>query len=83
MFGHIVRVEPIKLVDGRAQKRVSPYNRRCHRCAGFENGGGIASGRIYNVGNPNNNDSVHELATMMIDLALTSPEYRETASQEK
>ena len=44
------------------------------------NDGGVASGKIYNIGNPANNYSVRELATMMLELALTYPEYREAAS---
>jgi hypothetical protein len=43
------------------------------------NEGSVASGGIYNIGNPDNNVSVRELATMMVDLALTYPEYRDTA----
>ncbi|MEP6998416.1 MAG: bifunctional UDP-4-keto-pentose/UDP-xylose synthase, partial [Betaproteobacteria bacterium] len=39
------------------------------------------SGKIYNVGNPRNNYSVRELAHMMVALALTYPEYRDTATQ--
>jgi nucleoside-diphosphate-sugar epimerase len=41
----------------------------------------VASGKIYNLGNPRNNFSVRELAQMMIDLALTYPEYRDSARQ--
>ena len=43
------------------------------------NENGIASGKIYNIGNPRNNVSVKDLARMMIDLALTYPEYRDSA----
>ena len=34
----------------------------------------IANGKIYNIGNPVNNYSVRELATMMLDTAATMPE---------
>ncbi len=44
------------------------------------NENGIATGKIYNIGNPRNNYSVRELAEMMLDLALTYPEYRDTAT---
>jgi nucleoside-diphosphate-sugar epimerase len=47
----------------------------------IHNDAGIATGKIYNIGNPANNYSVRELATMMIDLALTYPEYRDTAER--
>jgi nucleoside-diphosphate-sugar epimerase len=43
------------------------------------NPGGIASRKIYNIGNPRNNFSVRELAEMMVKLALEFPEYRGTA----
>jgi len=43
----------------------------------------IASGRIYNIGNPKNNYSVRELARMMVDLALQYPEYKVTARKVK
>jgi nucleoside-diphosphate-sugar epimerase len=49
----------------------------------IENPGGIASGKIYNVGNPANNFSVRELAAMMLALAVTYPEYRESAARVK
>jgi nucleoside-diphosphate-sugar epimerase len=47
----------------------------------IENPHGIASGKIYNIGNPANDYSVRELATMMLDLAKRYPEYRESAAQ--
>jgi nucleoside-diphosphate-sugar epimerase len=47
------------------------------------NENGIASGKIYNIGNPQNNVSVKDLARMMVDLALTYPEYRDSATKVK
>jgi nucleoside-diphosphate-sugar epimerase len=84
-FGHIVRGEPIKLVDGGTQKRAFTYidDGIDALMKIIENKNAIASGRIYNIGNPRNNYSVRELAKMMIDLALTYPEYREAAKQVK
>jgi nucleoside-diphosphate-sugar epimerase len=80
-LGRIVRGEAIKLVDGGTQKRAFTYiddvDRRAdedHRQQGQHRGA-----EIYNIGNPANNFSVRELATMMLDMALTYPEYRETA----
>jgi nucleoside-diphosphate-sugar epimerase len=82
-LGHIVRGEPIKLVDGGTQKRAFTYidDGIAALMRIIENPGGIASGRIYNIGNPANNYSVRELATMMLALARTYPEYRETAEK--
>jgi nucleoside-diphosphate-sugar epimerase len=82
-LGHIVRGEPIKLVDGGTQKRAFTYIddgvSALTRIIANENG--VASGKIYNIGNPRNNYSVRELAQMMLALALTYPEYRDTAKQ--
>ena len=80
-FGHIVRGEAIKLVDGGTQKRTFTYidDGIDALMKIIENKDGIASGKIYNVGNPKNNYSVRELAKMMVDLALTYPEYQAAA----
>ena len=47
----------------------------------IETRGGIASGKIYNIGNPRTDFSVEELARMMLDLAATYPEYRDAAAR--
>src|SRR5438309_6106187 len=80
-FGHIVRGERIQLVDGGKQKRAFTYieDGIDALMAVIANRGGIASGKIYNIGNPRNNLSVRELATAMVDLALEYPEYRDAA----
>jgi nucleoside-diphosphate-sugar epimerase len=84
-LGHIVRGEPIKLVDGGTQKRTFTYidDGIAALMKIIANEGGIAGGKIYNIGNPRNNYSVRELARMMLDLALTYPEYRESAAKVK
>jgi len=80
-FGHIVRGEDIKLVDGGTQKRAFTYidDGIDALMKIIANHSGIATGKIYNVGNPRNNYSVRELAQMMIDLALEYPEYQAQA----
>ncbi len=82
-FGHIVRGENIKLVDGGTQKRAFTYidDGVSALMKMIENRNGVATGKIYNVGNPSNNYSVKELARMMLALAMEYPEYRETAQQ--
>jgi nucleoside-diphosphate-sugar epimerase len=82
-LGHIVRGEDIKLVDGGSQKRAFTHiddgiNALMRIIA---NPDSVASGQIYNIGNPDNNFSVKDLARMMVDLALTYPEYREAAQK--
>ncbi len=82
-LGHIVRGEPIKLVDGGTQKRAFTYidDGIAALLKIIANENNIASGKIYNIGNPKNNFSVKEVARMMLDLALTYPEYRDSAKQ--
>jgi nucleoside-diphosphate-sugar epimerase len=84
-LGHIVRGEPIKLVDGGRQKRAFTYidDGIAALMKIIENREGVASGKIYNVGNPRNNFSVRELAQMMLDLAKSYPEYRDNAAKVK
>jgi nucleoside-diphosphate-sugar epimerase len=81
-LGHIVRGEAIKLVDGGTQKRAFTYidDGIAALMKIIENPGGVATGRIYNIGNPANNYSVRELAQMMLALAREYPEYRESAA---
>jgi nucleoside-diphosphate-sugar epimerase len=84
-IGNILRGKDIQLVDGGAQRRSFTYidDGIDALMKIIENPNGIATGKIYNVGNPLNNYSVRELAQMMLDLALTYPEYRDTAKQVK
>jgi nucleoside-diphosphate-sugar epimerase len=84
-FGHIVRGEPIKLVDGGGQKRAFTYidDGIAALMKIIENKDRVASGQIYNVGNPKNNYSVRELAQMMLELAKSYPEYRDSAAKVK
>ena len=82
-LGHIVRGEPIRLVDGGRQKRAFTYidDGIAALMKIIANEGFVASGKIYNIGNPANNLSVRELARMMVDLALEYPEYRDSAAR--
>ena len=69
-LGHLMRREPIRLVDGGAQRRCITDIRdgvdALMRI--LRNEGGRADGRIFNVGNPENDCSVAELATELIDI---------------
>lgn len=82
-LGHIVRGENIKLVDGGAQKRAFTYidDGIAALMKIIENKDGVASGKIYNIGNPGNNYSVRELAAMMLNLAAQYPEYADSAKK--
>ena len=76
-LGHIVRGEPIKLVDGGTQKRAFTYvdDGIAALMKIIANKDGRANGQIFNIGNPHNNHSVRELATMLLEMAKNYPEY--------
>jgi len=82
-LGHIVRGEPIKLVDGGTQKRAFTYidDGISALMKIIANRDGVATGQIYNIGNPANNWSVRDLAQKMVELARTYPEYADNASR--
>ena len=84
-LGHIVRGEPIKLVDGGHQTRAFTYVDDAVECLTkvIDNPGGIADGKIYNIGNPHNLYSIRELAEMMLEIARSRAEYAPTARQTK
>jgi len=82
-LGHIVRGEPIKLVDGGHQTRAFTYIDDAVDCLTrvLANKDGIADGKIYNIGNPANLYSIRELANMMLDIARSRPEYAPMAAK--
>ena len=84
-LGHIVRGEAIKLVDGGAQKRAFTYidDGIAALVKIIDNPRGVASGGIYNIGNPANDVSMRELAMMMLAVAARIPEYRDNAARVK
>ena len=84
-LGHIVLGETISLVDGGHQKRAfTDIDDGIDALMKIiENKNGVASGQIYNIGNPANNHSVRELADMMLRLAADMPEYAESAKNVK
>ncbi|MGC7403478.1 bifunctional UDP-4-keto-pentose/UDP-xylose synthase [Pandoraea pneumonica] len=82
-LGHIARGENISLVDGGSQKRAfTDIDDGIDALVRIiDNKNNVASGKIYNIGNPKNNFSVRELANMMLKLASEFPEYAETAKK--
>lgn len=82
-LGHIVRGEPIKLVDGGAQRRCFTDIEDGIRALMLilANQDGCATRNIYNIGNPSNDLSVRELVGEMMALAASIPEYRDHAAQ--
>ncbi len=84
-LAHIARGEDISLVDGGKQRRCFT-----HIDDGIDavmrviaNKGGIASGKIYNIGNPRNDFSIRELAEQMIAIGKKHPAYAKRAQNVK
>jgi len=82
-LGHIVRGENIQLVDGGKQKRSFTFidDGVDALMKIIENKNGIATGKIYNIGNPKNNLSVLELAERMLRIANNYSEYQKNAKK--
>ena len=80
-LGHIARGEDIKLVDGGEQRRsftdVSDGISALVKI--IENKDGIADSKIYNIGNPENDLSIKELASLMLEMSFQYPEYESQA----
>jgi nucleoside-diphosphate-sugar epimerase len=87
-LGHLMRGEPLRLVDGGSQRRCITDIRdgidALMRI--LRNEGGRADGRIVNIGNPRNDCSIAELAELMIDILASFDRWagiRKTAVIEK
>jgi nucleoside-diphosphate-sugar epimerase len=78
---NILAGEPIQLVDGGNQRRSFTYVEDGIECLMriIENKDGCASGGIFNIGNPENDLSVKELAEKLIALVMEYPAYRAKA----
>ncbi|MBF0175521.1 MAG: bifunctional UDP-4-keto-pentose/UDP-xylose synthase [Magnetococcales bacterium] len=76
-LGHIARGEPISLVDGGLQRRCfTDIDDGIHALMEvIRNPQGVARGKIYNIGNPENDISIRELAEVMLETAAEFPEY--------
>jgi len=80
-LSNIMYRRPILLVDGGEQKRSFTYIDDAIQCLLriIENPGGVATRRIFNIGNPANCVSIGALARMMIEVSLEFPQLRERA----
>jgi nucleoside-diphosphate-sugar epimerase len=69
-LGHLLRREPVNLVDGGRARRAFTYvdDGIDGLIRIIRNEGGKADGKIFNLGNPGNDCSVRELAETMIDV---------------
>ena len=80
---NILYGEPIKLVDGGAQRRSFTYIGDGIDCLMkiICNEGGRADGGIFNIGNPANDLSIAELAHKLVAAVGTYPGYEELAAK--
>jgi nucleoside-diphosphate-sugar epimerase len=78
---NIIHRKPIKLVDGGHQKRCFTFIEDGLECILriIANVNGAASGRIFNIGNPDMCYSVRELAELLLELAAAYPGYEDVA----
>ena len=82
-LSNIVYGRDLELVDGGEQKRCFTYidDGISALMKIIENKDGIATGKIYNIGNPLENHSIASLAKMMLDLAKKQPTWYPNASK--
>ncbi len=74
---NLLQKEPIRLVDGGFQKRCFTYVEDGIDCLMtiIENPGQAADGQIFNIGNPQNEASVKDLAYLLRDLFRHHPDH--------
>ena len=80
-LGQIVRGQPLQLVNGGTQKRSFTYidDGIDALMRILKNPRGVASGQIYNIGNPGNNLSIKQMATLMLQVARADADLGERA----
>lgn len=81
-ISNVIFKKPIQLVDGGSQSRSFTFIDDGIDCLLriIENKDGAASRQIFNIGNPNNNVSVADLAEIIIEAVSTYPDYAEHAA---
>ncbi len=74
-LGNLLRGEPIHLVDGGHQRRCFTYidDGVDALIRIIENSNGAADGQIFNIGNPNNDFSIGELAQQLVSTLAEFP----------
>ncbi len=80
---NIMHGQPIKLVDGGTQRRSFTFIEDGIDCITriIENRDGCASMRIFNIGNPDMDFSIRELAYMLIDIVGEYEGYEDVATR--
>lgn len=84
-LGNIINGENLQLVDGGAQKRCFTYIDDAIEALIkiIANENGCADSKIFNIGNPNNNASIAELAEKILAIAKTFPKFQAKVNQIK
>jgi nucleoside-diphosphate-sugar epimerase len=84
-LGHLLREEPITLVDGGRQRRCFTHVSDGIDCLMriLENQNGAADGGIFNIGHPKNDRSIRELAETMVRVLASFPRYEAIAKRAK
>jgi nucleoside-diphosphate-sugar epimerase len=84
-IGNILRGEDIMLVNGGEQQRCFAYIDDCTQALIkiIRNENDCATNRIFNIGNPDENLSIRQLAEVLIKLIKTYPKYAEAAAKTK
>jgi nucleoside-diphosphate-sugar epimerase len=84
-IGNILRGEDIQLVNGGTQRRCFTYidDGIDALLKIIENPHQAADNRIFNIGNPYEDVSIHDLATLFIETVKTFPAYAEKAAKTK
>jgi nucleoside-diphosphate-sugar epimerase len=74
-LGHLLRDEPVTLVDGGVQRRSFTYidDGIDALLRILQNDEGCADGQIFNLGNPGNDRSIRDLAETMVRVLATFP----------
>ncbi|MHB1942946.1 MAG: bifunctional UDP-4-keto-pentose/UDP-xylose synthase [Acidiferrobacteraceae bacterium] len=82
-IGNILRGSEIQLVDGGNQRRSFTYIDDGIDALDriIENRDGVADGRIFNIGNPENDVSIRELAELLVRLVKEYPKYAPLAEK--
>ena len=76
-ISNIIEGKDLQIVDGGSQRRSFTYieDGIDALIKIIENEKNCADGRIFNIGNPNNNASIKELAELVLELAQKYPKY--------
>lgn len=84
-LGNILRGEHLRLVDGGKNRRsfTDIEDGVAAILKIIENPGKVASGKVYNIGNPSNNHSIRDVADIALELAPLYPVFQDKAHKVK